>query len=68
MTVFFDEKRFVCTDATDEQARKLWTLYKKTGSDDCCCFSKYLRGNGFEARQCVSPLQPFLPEVYFSGN
>ena len=43
-------------------------LYKKTGSDDCCCFSKYLRSNGFEARQCVSPLLPFLPDVYFSGN
>jgi len=68
MTVFFDEKRFISTDATGEQARKLWIRYKKTGSDACCCFLRYLRGNGFEARQCASPLQLFLPDVNFCGN
>jgi len=68
MTVFFDERRFISTDATEEQARKFWALYKKTGYDSCCCFARYLRSNGFEARQCRSPLQPFLPDVYFSGN
>lgn len=68
MTVFFDEMRFISTDATVEQAREVWALYKKTRSDRRCCFLMYLRGNGFEARQCRSPLQPQLPDVYYGEN
>jgi hypothetical protein len=56
MTLFLDENSPISTDETVEQTRESWRLYKKTGTDTRLHFSKCLRGNGFEARECRSTL------------